>query len=53
MDYTAQEEDNLLNGNGYDGSDLHFNRASRGNDDDQDLTESQYLVKSIQEVHIR
>ena len=57
MEFNAQEEYALLNpgktgnqGTGYDGQDLKFKRASRGTDEDQDLTESEYLVKTMQEV---
>ena len=52
MDFSKKEEDELLNGTEYEGQDLKFNRASRGADEDQDLTESEYLVKTLQEVKI-
>ena len=52
MDFDLAEENALLEdpNKGYGGQELKFKRSSRGNDEDQDLTESEYLVKSLQEV---
>ena len=50
MEFSEREENELLGEKGYGGQDLKFNRANRGTDDDQNLTESEYLVKTMQEV---
>ena len=55
---TERNENELLYGNemgqtGYQGQDLSFKRANiNGDDDNIDLTESEILVKTMQEVFI-
>ena len=52
--YSKKEEDELLYGTDnqkYQGEALNFKNANRfGDEDEQDLTESEILVKSMQEV---
>ena len=55
MDFSKKEEDDLLyDGENpkYQGEALNFRNANRaGDEDEQDLTESEILVKSMQEVN--